>query len=65
MKIPILGTLRTDRTIGTILPMSPTLEYRKITDARAAIADIYDTVSRHLVVDIAREDDAPVRLKTS
>jgi hypothetical protein len=40
--------------------MSPTLEYAKITDARIAISDIYDTVSRHLVVGIARENDAPV-----
>lgn len=40
--------------------MNQILEYPKITDARAAIADIYDTVGRHLVVGIAREGDAPV-----
>lgn len=40
--------------------MSQTLAYTKITDARAAIADIYDTVIRHLPVDITREDQAPV-----
>lgn len=40
--------------------MSRTLSYAKITDARAAISDIYDSVERNLVVDITREDDAPV-----
>jgi len=40
--------------------MSPTLEYAKITDARSSISDIYDTVGRHLVVGITRENDAPV-----
>jgi len=40
--------------------MSQTLVYTKITDARAAIADIYDTASRHLPVDITRENEAPV-----
>jgi hypothetical protein len=40
--------------------MSQTLSYAKITDARAAIADIYDSAGRNLVVDITREDDAPV-----
>ena len=40
--------------------MSQILEYPKITDARAAISDIYSTVARHLVVEISREGDAPV-----
>lgn len=40
--------------------MSQILEYPKITDARAAMADIYSTVGRHLVVEISREGDAPV-----
>ena len=53
-------TLRTKRTDCTIHCMSQILEYSKITDARAAIADIYSTASRHLVVEISREGDAPV-----
>ena len=40
--------------------MAQLLEYPKITDARAAISEIYSTVERHLVVRIMREGDAPV-----
>ena len=52
--------MRTDRTFSTLYDMGQTLSYTKITEARAAIADIYDTVGRNLVVDISRENDAPV-----
>ena len=52
--------MRTDCTLSTLSPMTQSLTYTKITDARAAIADIYDTVSRHLPVDITRENEAPV-----
>lgn len=40
--------------------MSQVLSYSKITDARSAIADIYDNAVRNLVVNITREDDPPV-----
>jgi hypothetical protein len=40
--------------------MGQTLSYAKITDARAAISDIYDSAERNLVVDITRENDAPI-----
>ncbi len=40
--------------------MAELLEYPKITDARAAISEIYSTAERHLVVRINREGDAPV-----
>lgn len=40
--------------------MSQTLSYSKITDARASISDIYDMAGRRLIVEIARENDAPV-----
>ncbi len=40
--------------------MSQTLSYAKITDARAAMADIYDSAERNFIVDITREDDAPI-----
>ena len=40
--------------------MGQTLTYTKITDAAAAISDIYDTVTLHLPVDIARESEVAV-----
>jgi hypothetical protein len=40
--------------------MGQTLSYAKITDARAAITDIYNSAQRNLIVDITRENDAPV-----
>ena len=40
--------------------MSQVLSYGKITDARAAISDIYDSASKNLVVEITRAGDAPV-----
>lgn len=40
--------------------MTELLDYPKISQARAAISEIYSTVERHLVVGIQREGDAPV-----